>query len=59
MSDFSGAALAWAFIIIVVFMSVVFGREMNETKVKSQCEDFERISIDKNVYQCKLIKESP
>ena len=43
---------------IITFTSCSYGKESTESDLSKDCKDFGGMSIDDNVYQCKLIKNN-
>lgn len=59
MKDFSLAGLVWAVIVVFIFFSMQFGFGLAKNSIKDGCSDFGKFSIDKSIYECKLIKNKP
>ena len=58
MSDFSAAGLFWGVVILVIFTSLSVGHEVGKQSIAKQCNNFSSMSINDNLYQCKLIKNN-
>lgn len=43
----------------VVLTSCESGKNSSEASIKEDCDNFSSMSIDDNIYQCKLIKNNP
>ena len=45
--------------LVVVLTSHEVGNNSSEASIKEDCDNFSSMSIDDNVYQCKLVKNNP
>lgn len=45
--------------LVVVLSSCILGKNFSEASIKEDCDNFSSMSIDENVYQCKLVKNNP
>lgn len=43
----------------VVLTSYVSGKNSSEASIKEDCDNFSSMSVDDDVYQCKLVKNNP
>lgn len=59
MDDFFGGVMIMVIFSVVVFTSCSAGKVSVSSSIKEDCDNFSRMSIDSNVYQCKFIKNNP
>lgn len=45
--------------LVVVITSCESGKSFRDASIKEDCDNFSSMSVDDDVYQCKLVKNNP
>lgn len=57
MSDFGAAGLLWGVLVLFIFASASIGHEIGIQSIEKQCNTFGSMSINENLYHCKIIQK--